>query len=300
MIQNKNRILIVGLIFAMSFSLTTSAFACDFRQKDVTVTWLSEDTTTKGNWVNTYGSYAYILPNTPCGASFIEVPLGCFSKPCCYCGCGYNLKNLQNPPYSWTYSQYLGLTQGYWKASSPYWDEYFSAKPKITYTLEGTRTKFVQYPTWAWSWGNGTQTQTDPRECYYPKASYWKLACWDDGGDRGTPLHGWFDINLVIPKGNWKLSVYAYDYEMWSRSTQLYIIMDSSGHTLATKQIGGTAFDNGVYETFQISCSANTQITMRVYNDAGTAPILGSPSDYPQDKTLNVLVSGVFLDATGR
>ena len=113
----KNKIAISFVSILLLSVLCTTSISTAFAKKDVSVGWLSEDTTTKGDWFGHYGSYAYILPDTPVGAIGIEIPLGSYSRP-------NILADLLNPPYDWEDSQYQGLIQGYYKGSSPYWDEW--------------------------------------------------------------------------------------------------------------------------------------------------------------------------------
>ncbi|MEM2093849.1 MAG: hypothetical protein QXI32_00960 [Candidatus Bathyarchaeia archaeon] len=268
------------------------------------VEWVAEDTITKGDWLfnpkgspfGTYGSCGHILPNAP--QTYLETPIDAFSVPIG----GYT--ELPNPPYNWAINQILGLP--YHRLNPPYYDEYVpTSPPKITYDIDGTyyvvsETVKIQYPAFEYAWGDWHSTQTDPREVYYTMAlpdtgggPGWRLASWDDGGERCQPYHGYMNFTLTFPQGDYYLSLYAYDYERFSRWSQEYRIYDSTGTTLlASKQISGTVFDEGVYEIFRISApEGGLTIILQVYNDAGH---VGEP--FQPDKTNNVVLSGIFLD----
>lgn len=254
------------------------------------VSWVHEDTLTKGNWypsaigspIGRYGSCAYILPNPP--VTFIQVPIGNFSVPIG----GYT--DLPNPPYNWTPNQYSGLP--FWKPNSPYWDEFQSNIPKFTYFTNGTfydpSKVRIQYPTFEWAWEDPQTSQgSDARRVYYPIAKMWRLAIWDDGGERSFPIHGYMNFTMFFPQGMYLLSLYAYDYEHTSRKSEEYRIYDATGtQLLASKQISGTIFDEGVFETFNVTAPfGGLTIKLQVYDDAG----------HP-DNNVNVLLSGIFVD----
>lgn len=268
----------IFIISMVSPALSTYAYT---RPSPPTASYIigSEDTTTGGYWVGTYGSYMYALPNPK--DNFVEDPIGCFCVPCG----GYSA--LAKSPYYWTPSQIQGLAS--WQHNSPYGDEYKSTSPAVTYSVQGTRTNYVQYPVFEWSWDGFTPAQTDPlnRACWYPSHNAYRLAAWDDGGERGTPIHGYMNFILTFPKGTYKLTVYAYDYEgIWSiyRESELFRIYYGTT-LLANHGISQPAFTQGVYESFQITISSTSaSITLQVYNDAG------------HPATNNVMLSGIFVD----
>jgi hypothetical protein len=277
------------------------------------VKWFAEDTATGGDWyfnpigspIGVYGSYAHILPNPP--AKFLEIPVDKFSAPV-----GFDLSNsstwpiLNSPPYNWTGSHVAGL--GYYKANPPYWDEYVSNLPAVTYYVTGTKyvpnpiygVNYVQYPVFEWSWNDmHDKPVQDPREVYYSTYDQWKLATWDDGGERSGPRHGYMNFTLNFPEGRFLLSLYAYDYEKYlagnpaARDSQEYRIYDRNGNLLDSKRISGEVFDNGVYEIFEVvapSCGYN--ITVQVFNDGGHYP----NGPYPPEHTINIVLSGIFVD----
>lgn len=266
------------------------------------VTWFSQDTITGGNWahhpagspIGMYGSYAYILPDPP--VSSLEIPVGNFSVP----AGGYS--DLVNPPYNWTGLQLQGLMMFGPKLNSPYYDEYSSHSPKVTYYLNGTfvdpiggNPTDIQYPVFEWGWGDFTATQTVHQSVYYPignvtSSNHWRLAAWDDGGERGLPTNGYMNFTLHFPQGVFLLSLYSYDLEGISRTTELYRVYDSSGtQLLASKQVGDPAWNNGIYESFRVVAPSNgLTITVQVYNDAGQG--------FGGGKTNNVVLSGIFVD----
>jgi hypothetical protein len=254
------------------------------------VSWVHEDTITKGNWypnaagspIGVYGSYAHILPNPP--ESETQVPIGNFSVPIG----GYT--DLPNPPYSWIASQIAGLP--FWTPNPPYLDEYQSQSPQVTYFTNGTLfdpiKAIIQYPTFEFAWELPQTSQgSDARRVFYPLADMWRLAAWDDGGERSFPTHGYINFTLFFPQGLYLLSLYAYDFERTSRQSEQYLIYDRTGtQLLASKQISGTTFDEGVFETFNVTAPiGGLKIIVQVYNDAG----------HP-DLTNNVVLSGIFVD----
>ncbi len=231
----------------------------------------------------------------PC-PTLLEIPVSCFSKPC---GSGGS-SALANPPYDWTPTQIAGLA--YWKTYSNFGNEYYSKSPAVTYSMQGTLMKVppsgptIQYPVFDWAWAGFTSTQTDHREVYYPTQNEWRLACWDDGGERGQPIHGYIDFTLTFPKGTYSLTIYAYDLEA-SRTSETFNIYDVTGtHLLASQQIsnnlpvtGSNTFANGVYETFKVTVSGYSgSIILQVYNDLGHNTV--APSNN------NVVLSGIFVN----
>lgn len=284
-------ILFLLLIFGGSYFLLTPSRG--------SVQWFAEDTTTKGNWyfnpvgspIGKYGSYAHILPNSP--QIGLEVPVDAFSAPI-----GFDLSDnttwhlLGNPPYNWGSTQINGLP--FYKANPPYWDEYVTQSPSVTYHVNGTLLgPTIKYPVFEYAWAEWHSNQTEPREVYYNTTILgtgdgpgWILACWDDGGERSQPVNGYMNFKLYFPEGSYLLSLYAYDFE-GTRSSQEYRIYDETGtFLLDRKQIKGSIFDEGVYETFKVVAQpAGLTIIVQVYNDAGHG--IG---------TSNVVLSGIFVD----
>lgn len=271
------------------------------------VNFIAEDTTTGGDWryatgspVGTYGSYARILPN-PDGVgqevrSTFSVPLGFdIGDPSTW-------HLLLDPPYNWTGTEVGGLP--FAQPNAPYTDEYVPAPspsdPPVTYFINGTEfipgdpwgPLVIQYPAFEWNWTDWHTTQTDHREVYYNNilgtcAVGYKFNAWDDGGERSQPTHGYINITMHFPNGTYLLSLYAYDYET-IRASQEYRIYDETGTMLlASRQISGAPFDNGAYEIFRVEAPDPSGLTIivQVYNDAG----------HP-DNTVNVLLSGIFVD----
>jgi len=298
---NKEKVL---LLWTFAGILVASTAVVPSLASPGTVQWVAEDRITKGNWLfdpkgspfGTYGSCGHILPNAP--QTGLETPIGEFSVPIG----GYDA--LLDPPYNWAYNQFLGLP--YHKQNPPYWDEYVPMSPtRITYYINGTRlapseTIEIQYPAFEYAWEDWHSVQTEPREVYYTMAipgtgggPGWRLASWDDGGERCQPSHGYMNFTLTFPKGDYYLSLYAYDYERTSRWSQEYRIYDSTGtNLLASKGISGNVLDEGVYEIFRVTAPDDgLTIILQVYNDAGH---VGEP--FPPDKTNNVVLSGIFLD----
>ena len=285
-------------MLSMSFNSTTVQAASP-------VTYFWEDTTTKGNWyptaigspIGVYGTYAYILPYAP--RLRMQVPIGNFSVPIG----GYS--GLPDPPYNWTSNQISGLP--FYLPNPPYYDEYVSKTPPVTYYINGTRyyysppEGYVQYPAFEWRWTDQHDPPqgSDPREVYYPVANKWRFACWDDGGERSQPTHGYINFTLTFPQGTYLLSLYAYDYEKATsngkRESQVYRIYDATGTTLLAGpvRISGKIFDEGVYEVFIVVAPAGGRtIIVQVYNDAGHYGSEGESYGH----TLNVILSGIFVD----
>ena len=263
----------------------------------------AEDTKTKGDWwfnpvgspIGRYGSCGHILPNSPQGDT--QIPIGNFSVPIG----GYI--DLPNPPYNWPWEQIAGLP--FYKPNPSYWDEYVSGNSGVMYHVNGTRFipptgGVVQYPGFEYAWADWHGSQTDPREVWYNTTipviggPGWRLASWDDGGERCQPMHGYLNFTITFPKqGRYLLSLYAYDYERLSRWSEEYRIYDKTGMTLlATRQINGTVFDEGVYEIFMVNVPASgLKIVVQVFNDAGHVAF-----PIPSDRTNNVVLSGIFVD----
>ena len=255
------------------------------------VSWLHEDTVTKGNWyptaagspIGVYGSYAYILPDPPYNTH--EIPIGNFSVPV------GGTAALTSPPYNWTVPQSNGLSD--YRPDSPYWDEYVTQTPAVTYYINGTRMVIptglpIKYPAFEFAWGAPHSSQTEPREVYYPLKGMWILASWDDGGERSQPTHGYFNITMYFPSGSYMLSLYAYDFER-IRTSETFNIYGSTGSVLYdSHQISGTTYQEGVYESSTVSAPpGGLTIIVQIYNDAG----------HP-NPNLNVVLSGIFVDLT--
>jgi hypothetical protein len=289
--------LILATLFTMTFSV---------RAVISPVAWVGEDTLTQGDWLHPkanplgdcqYGKYAHILPNAPRIEK--QIPIGNFTVPIG----GY--VDLPNPPFNWDPEQVEGVDK--WKAEPPYYDEFVSQLQGFCYYVNGTRIypgtpPYIQYPVFEYAWDVWHVSQTDPREVYFTTSipdtgngPGWRLTCWDDGGERCQPEHGYFNVTLCFPGGTYFLSLYAYDYERDQRASQEYRIYDSTGTMLlASKQISGSTFDEGVYEIFRVnSPTGGSKIIVQVYNDAGHVPW---EEEYPVDKSLNVLLSGIFVD----
>jgi len=285
--------------------LMLTAFKIPFSQAQGTVNWFAEDTITKGDWyfnpvgspMGVYGSYAHILPNAPQNET--QIPIGNYTIP---------IGNIWDPPYNWTSSQINGIP--FYRADPPYWDEYVTNMPPVTYYVNGTLFMLptggsIQYPVFEWAYEDWHDTQTDPREVYYTTyipgtenedgsggGPGWRFAMWDDGNERSQPLNGYMNFTLTFPEGRYMLSLYAYDYERNSRSSQEYRIYDETGTTLlASKQISGAVFDEGVYENFMVDAPpGGFTIILQVYNDAGHG------YQFEPGKTWNLALSGIFVD----
>lgn len=211
----------------------------------------SEDSTTKGSWTGTYGDLGFIK-------------------------CAWNVPSTGTAYYSYNPS-YDETNMAYTVDTSQY-----------AWTSTSTWVDSVQYPVFEWAWeAKGMGSASEPRAVYYPIAGQWRKACWDDGGERSQPEHGYMDFHLTFPEGTYLLSLYAYDEERTTRASQTYEIYDETGTTLlVSKQISGDAFNDGIYETFKVVAeSEGCTIIVRVYNDAG----------HP-DPNINVLLSGIFVD----
>jgi hypothetical protein len=136
-----------------------------------------------------------------------------------------------------------------------------------------------------WAWNAGTSMQSEPRAVYYPEKDYWRLAVWDDGGERGRPINGYFSVTLNFPEGVYFVSLYNYDYERDSRESVQYILSDAEGTELLTTTVSGTVLDEGVYEVYQVTVPPEGgSLIIQVLNDAG----------YPVN--INTLLAGIFID----
>ncbi|MCJ7771036.1 hypothetical protein MUP37_05615 [Candidatus Bathyarchaeota archaeon] len=246
-------------------------------------TYLGKDIVTKGDWTHavgsplgTYGSYAHILPNPP--VTETQVPVGNFSVP---------VGNFTYYDYNWIPSQIAGLPFN--RTAPPYWDEYVSLSPPVTYFLTGNQViipeiGLVKYPVFEWAWDNFNSS--DIRACVFktnvPGAGGpgTRLTCWDDGGERtSSPLKGYFNITMSFPAGQFMLSLYAYDKEGGSRDNQIIYITDTSGGILSTATMSGTDLDGGIYEQFVIY--GPTTVVVQVSKSL---------------TSLNALLSGIFVD----
>jgi hypothetical protein len=216
-----------------------------------------------------------------------------------------------NPPYNWSIWQIGGLP--YSVLEPPYWDEYESEKPEILYSIKGTRIttesgEVIQYPAFSFAWSPWHSTQTGPREVFYESlnngSSGWRYMSWDDGGERCFPSHGYLNVTLVFPEGEWQLALYAYDHEAAAtgnkkaRDSQEYRIYDVNGGLLDTAEISGTAFVSGVYEIFKVTAPHDGYtIIVQVYNSGTHYPKDSyTNGNYPPDHTINVVLSGIFVD----
>jgi len=240
------------------FLSSTSETPTDPLQNEIR--WVSEDSATHGDWMETYGDLGYIK-------------------------CGWDLPQTAPGPAHLTWS-----------------DANDHNSPAITYsaitalypwTNTSSWLECIQYPVFEWQWHDGFHSsQTEPREVYYPlgdgDGNHWRLACWDDGGERCQPTNGYMDFHLTFPDGMYLLSLYAYDYERTSRQSQKYEIYDETGTILlASRQISDPCdFDEGIYEIFKVEAPPEgCNLIARVYNDAG----------HPTPN-INVLLSGIFVD----
>jgi hypothetical protein len=187
--------------------------ACDGTCEDVTVSWTGEDTTTKGDWVGSYGDYAHILPSAP--VNRVEIPAGDYglSTPIS----GYT------DTWGWTSSQLAGLAS-YYKPSPTYWDEYVSDTPAVTYSVAGTE---MPLPS----------SGPDERALETPDESQRRAACyWSNTAET---------VTLTVPSGFYQMAVYLVDWDSTARAETLSVT-DSTG-TVAPSVSG---FNGGVYEVF--------------------------------------------------
>jgi hypothetical protein len=219
-----------------------------------------------------------------------------------------------SPPYNWSEWHYEGLA--YMKMDAPYWDEYVGSpggpdNGNITYSIAGTRVQVgsetIQYPAFSfmWDYAGWSETPDDHREVYYQnlweEGPGWILMTWDDGGERSFPTNGYINVTLTFPRGNWSMALYAYDYERapagtWlARAEQTYRIYDLNGNSLVNTTIAGEIFDNGVYEIYEVTAPTDGYtIIVQVYNSGGHYPIDSDP--FPLSHTINVVLSGIFID----
>jgi hypothetical protein len=230
------------------------------------VYYLGRDRETKGDWIGVYGSYAHILPNPPVKA--VTVPIGNYTVPSGSC----TLQDL-----GWADFQVRGLP--YYKQNPPYWDEYKTLNPPVTYRIDGTKylskTDQIQYP--AFEWAQDEYSIDDRRIPESPLLFQKRLATsWVDGSDRGFPSNGYFNITLVFPKGAYLLSLYAYDHER-VRSTEQIVVSDLT--QVLNSTIIEEEFHEGVYLKFAIFSTSNIVVQV----------IRGSSS-------VNAILSGVFID----
>lgn len=301
----KKIILSAAFILMLLFCTATVTAQCS-----VMHVWT--DTTTQGDWdfnpvgspIGVYGSYAHILPLPP--YDWVEVPIGPYTVPI------GGVPGLPLPPFDWTPSQIAGLAD-YDPGPAPYLgDEYESLDPPVTYAIGGTLEQTglppdpgpteVQYPAFEWGWGHAP----DARAAYYRTIPGYKFAAWDDGGERCHPVHGYIDVTLNFPEGQFLLSLYAYDKEAYDPDGGAYVGGTRDSHEYqvyvgapdgspdVSQQISGLTFDDGVYELFIVRAGeGGCTITVRVYNDDGHDP---SGAVVP---TYNVLLNGIFVDRLG-
>jgi hypothetical protein len=243
------------------------------------VFYYGTDNETQGDWthafgspIGVYGSYAHILPNPlPMG---LQIPVGPYEYP---------VGQYTYTSFGWTSTQIAGIPYG--ALNPPYLDEYVSQTPKINYTLTGTLYNmpgigWIQYPVFEWTWENNFNS-TDPRAALFQVCSDGgrRLTCWDDGGERGFPSNGYFNITLTFPEGCFMLSLYAYDEERTVRDNQMIYITSTNGTVLASGMMQGTDFDEGVYLNFLVD---------------GPTTIIVQVQSSPQ--STNALLSGIFVD----
>lgn len=259
------------------------------------VTFISEDTTTGGNWVGTYGTCGHVLPGPRQGETGVgEVSIGGISY-----SNDINQFFLNLFPYGYpielSSDQQTGMP--YYAPGAPYHDEYVNPNNCFTYNIAG-ESGFVNglgtiyYPAFVWAWDVWHTGQTQPREVVYttnqvddgqPSVPAWRLAAWDSGGERTFPKPDYFNFTLTFTKiGTFTVELYAYDFE-GVRAGETFNIYDSTGtQLLATKSISGATFTNGVYETFATTITAApTSLIITVMNN-------GAPA--------NSVLSGVFLE----
>lgn len=263
---------------------------CPFPCAEEGVSYLGNDTVTQGDWTNAtgspigvYGSYAHILPNPPTHGA--EIPVGHFETPLgdypwnIPGGYPWDYHDL----YGWTWTQIAGLP--YNRTDPPYWDEYVTLNPPITYYLTGTPYNMpgiglIQYPVFEWAWEDNFNS-TDPRAALFEVCADGgrKLTIWDDGSERGFPSEGYFNVTLTFPDGCFMLSLYAYDMERDQRDNQTIYITDEAGTVLASGIIQGQEFDEGIY--LQFTVHGPTTIVVQVKKSPGS---------------VNALLSGIFVD----
>jgi hypothetical protein len=327
------KILATALITIFLVSIMSFAFIPTVNAVTYPVQWINEDTETKGAWfdaqnspIGMYGGCAHIFPGQP---GDLETPIGHLEIPF---GDGTPYA-LDSTPYEWPWEQKQGYTDWYSpyptiSTTPPYWDEFVFGLPQvIQYEVTGTKLYLgdpvfddVQFPAFTYAWTDfSTSRPADLRPLYYTQNTVateptlpdpnadplnpvvvggpgWRAATWDDGGERCYPDNGYIKFTLTFPiQGYYVLSLYAYDYEMVSRSSEKFQIWDSTMTSLwAEKQISEATFDNGVYESFLVNVpNGGLTFVLLVYNDAGHVTYV---NPYPEDKTNNVVLQGIFVD----
>jgi hypothetical protein len=191
----------------------------------------------------------------------------------------------------------------------PYWDEYVpDASFPVTYSMSGTHIPdgggddSVQYPTFEFAWDNWGSA--DPRAAVFEThivrtttdgtvvdigGPGRRCTSWDCGAERGFPEDGYFDVNLTFTSGSFAsktflLSLYAYDFEMWSRGDEYITVYDKTmTNVLASYTIAAADLDNSIYVQFWVG--APTTIVVRIMKQPGT-PL-----------TTNAVLSGIFFDS---
>jgi hypothetical protein len=231
--------------------------------------YLGKANNTKGDWIEQYGNYAYILPDPP--VSRVPCPIGNYTNQ----KEGFTLDS-----YGWTDKQIMALN--YYRETPPYWDEFKSSNPRIEYEMSGTKIRkevsgVVQYPVFEWAWDEGHDSK-DPRSLHYPSSLGKRLACWFDGSERGFPSEGYFNVSLTFPEGKYRLSLYAYDAERNARTGQWIKIYNASHLNTATK-MEGEEFDEGIYHKYLVLGPTKIKIN-----------IVKSPD------SINAILSGIFID----
>lgn len=234
--------------------------------------FVGKDNSTKGRWMNTYGSYAHILPDPP--VKQIPIPVGNFSTP---------EMNSTFADYGWSTPQIAGLA--YYKALPPYWDEYQSLSPSINYTLHGTLLrrgdKLIQYPVFEWSWSERLAERDSRAVSSLTDSRKW-LACWFDGGERGFPSRSYLNMTLQFPDGFFILSLYFCDVERTGRTGQ-EIYLTNGSIILTHVRIEGAEFDEGIYAKFAVA--GPMRLTIHIVKDKDSS---------------NAVLSGVFVDRVDR
>jgi len=217
---------------------------------DVTeVRHVGEDSLTQGDWIGTYGGMGYTL-------------------------CAWNSPYRTALWWDASYDVSSGLlAASYTVTAKVYsWTHFM-----LTGELE------IQYPVFEWAWGGWGAT--DPRACHFKTeiedvgGPGVRLTCWDDGSERGFPDNGYLNVTLSFPDGTFMLSLYAYDYERWARTSETIYVTDESGALLDSVTIRGTDFDEGIYVQFMVQ--GPTTIVVHVVKDA---------------ESVNAVLSGIFVD----
>jgi len=201
------------------------------------ISYVGEDSTTKGNWVGAYGSLWYLL----CA---MDVPI-------------------TEMNYSWnpTYDIVGGvLTVSYSTTGMLWaWTDYLDL--------------YVEYPVLVWGWL--PRPTTDQRACWYPDetdrvyegypppVTHRQAECWD------SDIYPYFTVDLSVPQGTYYLSLYALDYASYLR-VQTIEIFDSGGTLLASVLVSD--FHIGVYERFFVE--GPIDLFIRVEKIAGANSVL--------------------------